>query len=92
MDESENRLSFTVTRQAPRRRHAVMRRPRLMQLLVVNVRVTLRAGELGNNSLLQAFGHAQRIDVRTEVQQLVGGQAHQRRRFARVAAVGAFQP
>ena len=69
-----------------------MRRQRLMQLLVVNVRVAIRAIELGNNSLLQGIVHAQRIDVRTEVQQLVGGQAHQRRRFARVAAVGAFQP
>ena len=87
MNESKNGLGFAIARQYPRRGYTVMRRQRLMQLLILNIRITLGAGEILNHRLFEAFRHAQRVNIGAEIQQLIGTDAQQSGRFASIAAV-----
>lgn len=91
MDEGEDRFSFAVAGEDMRRRQLMVGSQRLMQLLILDVRGSVRRSWVVNDRLPERGRHPQRIDVGAKIQQLAGGYAQQGGGLADIAAMGAFQ-
>ena len=91
MDEGEDRFSFAVAGEDMRRRQLMVGSQRLMQLLILDVRVAFGAAWVVDDRLPERGGHPQRINVGAKIQQLAGRNAQQGGGLAGVTAMGAFQ-
>ena len=91
VDEGEDRFSFAVAGKDMRRRQLMVGSQRLMQLLILNVRVALGAAKTGDDRPPERGRHPQRIDVGAKIQQLAGRNTQQGGGLADIAAMGAFQ-
>ena len=91
VDKGEDRFSFAVAGEDMRRRQLMVGSQRLMQLLILDVRVAFGAAWVVNDRLPERGRHPQRIDVGAKIQQLAGGYAQQGGGLADIAAMGAFQ-